>query len=380
MKSAGIQIKNLGKQFDKNTSVLKDINLEIKPGEFVVLVGPSGCGKSTLLRIIAGLEKPSHGQIFINERLVNDVHPAERDLAMVFQDYALYPHMTIRENLSFGLRMNKVDKATIQTRVEEVARMLQISALLERKPAQLSGGQRQRVAIGRALAKNPSVFLFDEPLSNLDAKLRAQTRIELAELHKRLKTTTIYVTHDQVEAMTLAHRIVLLNKGDIQQVGTPLEMYNDPANSFVASFIGSPSMNFIEGKLQVEGGSKKFHFAFEGGHPESLDLDQVSTPQASGTYQIGVRPEKIHILRSNHESSSHSFSLQARVLMIEPLGHETLVIVKTGFNQQLTLRVSEPGELNDLVPDQPVSLGFSAKDLYWFDPNQRGARIKELLD
>ncbi len=377
MGSEGIEIKNLSKRFGRNTTVLNGIDLKIQPGEFIVLVGPSGCGKSTLLRVLAGLESPTSGEIRMGNTVVNDVHPSERNLAMVFQDYALYPHMTIRQNLSFGLRMNKVDAKVIEARVEEVAQLLQISNLLARKPAQLSGGQRQRVAIGRALIKNPSIFLFDEPLSNLDAQLRQEMRVEIAELHKRLKPTIVYVTHDQVEAMTLAHRIVLLNKGVIQQVGTPLEMYNDPANAFVASFIGSPSMGFLKGELNIEGTKKSFRLnSLKTNSQETLDLSQTKTPNSSGSYLLGLRPEKIKLLRAGQELHPGRIRLSAKVLITEPLGHEALVIAELKDKQQITLRITDIEKLRALSSGESIEIGFSGQDIYWFDPNKDGIRVR----
>lgn len=247
---AEVVLENVAKSYDK-TPVIQDVSLTVQDQEFVVMVGPSGCGKSTILRMIAGLESITGGTIQIEDRVVNDVPPKDRDIAMVFQNYALYPHMSVYENMAFGLKMRKTPKAEIDTKVKEAARILDLEHLLERKPKQLSGGQRQRVALGRAIVRNPKVFLMDEPLSNLDAKLRVQMRSEIAALHKRLKATTIYVTHDQVEAMTMGHRIVILNKGKIQQVDTPLQVYHQPANMFVAGFVGQ--MNFLTGVMESEG-------------------------------------------------------------------------------------------------------------------------------
>ena len=245
---SSIQLKNVKKSYG-TTEVIHGVDLDIQDGEFVVFVGPSGCGKSTLLRLISGLEEITDGDLFIGDERVNDFKPKERGIAMVFQSYALYPHMTVYKNMAFGLKLGKTDKAEIDRRVRETAKILQLDHLLDRRPSELSGGQRQRVAIGRAIVRQPKVFLFDEPLSNLDAALRVQTRIEIANLHEDLKTTIIYVTHDQVEAMTLADKIVVLNGGNVEQVGAPLDLYNHPRNLFVAGFIGSPSMNFIKGEV-----------------------------------------------------------------------------------------------------------------------------------
>ncbi|HEY3414721.1 MAG TPA: sn-glycerol-3-phosphate ABC transporter ATP-binding protein UgpC [Armatimonadota bacterium] len=255
---ATVTLKELTKSFKTITAVNK-MNLDIKDGEFMVFVGPSGCGKTTALRMIAGLEEPTDGEIYIGERLVNDVSPKDRDIAMVFQNYALYPHMTVFDNMAFGLKLRKVPRQEIKTRVDEVARMLGLEQLLDRKPKALSGGQRQRVALGRAIVRQPLVFLMDEPLSNLDAKLRVQTRSEIIKLHRRLGVTTIYVTHDQVEAMTMGDRITVMKDGVIQQVDSPLSLYNQPVNMFVAGFIGSPAMNFVYGKVEDEGGAAVFN-------------------------------------------------------------------------------------------------------------------------
>src|SRR5271155_3123176 len=248
---AQVALRNIVKTFDR-TPAVQGIDLDISDREFIVLVGPSGCGKSTTLRMIAGLEEATSGEIYIGDQLVNDVPPKDRDIAMVFQNYALYPHMTVFENMSFGLRLKKFPKAEIKQRVENAARILDITELLERKPRQLSGGQRQRVAMGRAIVRNPKVFLFDEPLSNLDAKLRVQMRTEIKKVHQKVPTTTVYVTHDQIEAMTLADRVVVMNHGVIEQVGPPQELYHNPATRFVAGFIGSPAMNFLPCRLEGE--------------------------------------------------------------------------------------------------------------------------------
>ena len=255
---ATVTLKNLTKSF-KAINAVNKMNLDIKDGEFMVFVGPSGCGKTTALRMIAGLEEPTDGEIYIGERLVNDVSPKDRDIAMVFQNYALYPHMSVFDNMAFGLKLRKVPKQEIKTRVDEVARMLGMEQLLDRKPKALSGGQRQRVALGRAIVRQPLVYLMDEPLSNLDAKLRVQTRSEIIKLHRRLGVTTIYVTHDQVEAMTMGDRITVMKDGLIQQVDSPLSLYNTPVNMFVAGFIGSPAMNFVYGKVEDEGGAPVFN-------------------------------------------------------------------------------------------------------------------------
>jgi multiple sugar transport system ATP-binding protein len=317
-------MRDLNKKYDEVHAV-KDVNLHIRDKEFVVLVGPSGCGKSTTLRMVAGLEEISSGEISIGERVVNDLPPKDRDIAMVFQNYALYPHMTVYDNMAFGLKMRKFPKTEIAKRVQDAAEILGIQELLKRKPRQLSGGQRQRVAVGRAIVRHPQVFLFDEPLSNLDAKLRVQMRVELKRLHDRLETTAIYVTHDQVEAMTLGDRVVVMKDGWIQQVGEPLELYGKPANKFVAGFIGSPAMNFLEVAITDGGGlwveAEKF---------------RVKVPPAAagrlGPYKgqrvtLGVRPEDLHLATGNDPSD---FVFDAVVDVVEPLGSEILLDVHAG--------------------------------------------------
>ena len=309
---ANLIIRDLVKAYDK-TEVLHGINLEVKDGEFVVFVGPSGCGKSTTLRLIAGLEEVSSGVIEIAGREVNNLEPKDRDIAMVFQNYAIYPHMTVRKNIGFGLRSSSLPKAKKDERIDEVAGILGMTELLERKPSQLSGGQRQRVAIGRAMVRDPAVFLFDEPLSNLDAQLRTQMRLEIKKLHQRVGNTIIFVTHDQVEAMTMADRIVIMKDGHIQQVGTPSEVYHTPANTFVAQFIGAPSMNMISGV--VKGGS-----SIEIDKGRQIDLGRPLPDGLEVT--LGVRPEDLH-------PANDTGALIGQVLVREPLGHETLIYVGT---------------------------------------------------
>src|SRR5215472_7248777 len=288
---AQVALRNIIKTFDK-TPAVRGIDLDIADREFVVLVGPSGCGKTTTLRMIAGLEECTSGEIYIGDQLVNEVPPKDRDIAMVFQNYALYPHMTVFENMSFGLRLKKFPKAEIKTRVERAARILDITELLERRPKQLSGGQRQRVAMGRAIVRNPKVFLFDEPLSNLDAKLRVQTRTEIKRVHQQVKTTTIYVTHDQVEAMTLADRVVVMNGGRIEQVGRPQELYHQPRTRFVAGFIGSPAMNFLPCRLERNGAGLMLRLG------EGLALPVPASHAAR--YQAAAGKELIFGLRPEH--------------------------------------------------------------------------------
>ncbi|MEE1655144.1 sn-glycerol-3-phosphate ABC transporter ATP-binding protein UgpC [Microvirga sp. CF3062] len=328
---ADVVLKNVQKSFGK-AKVIHGVNLDIRDGEFVVFVGPSGCGKSTLLRLIAGLEDITAGDLFIGAERVNDLAPAKRGIAMVFQSYALYPHMNVYDNMAFGLELARSSRAEIDRKVREAARLLQIEALLDRKPRQLSGGQRQRVAIGRAIVRDPKVFLFDEPLSNLDAALRVQTRIEIAKLHTDTRATMIYVTHDQVEAMTLADRIVVLNTGRIEQVGTPLELYHRPANLFVAGFIGSPQMNFIE--CEVAGaGPNEVLVSLPGGGTLSVPV-QPDGVQAGDAVTLGIRPDHVRI--------SPEGALTGRVELVEELGENHLLYVDAGQGRRLTIR--EPGD------------------------------------
>ncbi len=328
---AQVVMKDLNKKYDEVHAV-KDVNLHIRDKEFVVLVGPSGCGKSTTLRMVAGLEEISGGEILIGDRVVNDLPPKDRDIAMVFQNYALYPHMTVYDNMAFGLKMRKFPKAEIEKRVQDAADILGIRELLKRKPRQLSGGQRQRVAVGRAIVRHPQVFLFDEPLSNLDAKLRVQMRVELKRLHDRLETTAIYVTHDQVEAMTLGDRVVVMKDGWIQQVGEPLELYGKPANKFVAGFIGSPAMNFAEATVTEEAGQV---IVTNPGLRVSVPPARVERMRAykGQTVTVGVRPEDMHI-----ETGEGRTGFDAIVEVVEPLGSEILLDVKVG-NTVMVARV-----------------------------------------
>ena len=294
---AGLSLRNIYKKYDNGFCAVNDVNLEIRDKEFIILVGPSGCGKSTTLRMIAGLEEISEGELYIGDRLVNDIAPKDRDIAMVFQNYALYPHMTVFENMAFGLKLRKVPKEEIQKKVEEAAKILDLSHLLDRKPKAMSGGQRQRVALGRAIVRSPQVFLLDEPLSNLDAKLRAQMRTEISKLHKKLGTTFIYVTHDQTEAMTMGDRIVVMKDGVIQQVDTPQNLYDSPANRFVAGFLGSPQMNFVDATLRNANG--KFYIEFGSSNAKyRVDIPDVKVNPLMSNYInkeviMGIRPENI---------------------------------------------------------------------------------------
>ncbi len=346
-----IEIKNLIKKHGQNT-ILHGLNMSIESGEFVVFVGPSGCGKSTTLRIIAGLEEITEGEISIGGRVVNDIAPRDRDIAMVFQNYALYPHMSVRENMAFSLKMRKADKSEIDKKVAEASKLLGLDDMLDRRPSQLSGGQRQRVAMGRAIVRNPLVFLFDEPLSNLDAKLRNQMRAEIKKLHERLKTTTIYVTHDQVEAMTLADRIVLLRSGVIEQMGSPTELYNKPANMFVASFLGNPPMNFLNAKL--ENGSVNC----AGQNLGKTTEYNIPSSYTGSSIIIGIRPEKVS------EGSGGPKSLSGELDLIEVLGANTLLHAKISNDTRL-IGFSKK---HDFKAYTQISLSFDPKDCHLFDP------------
>jgi multiple sugar transport system ATP-binding protein len=335
--------------------VIHGIDVDIADGEFVVLVGPSGCGKSTLLRMIAGLESISGGTIAIGEKVVNNLPPAKRDIAMVFQNYALYPHMKVADNMAFALKLRKTDAATVAERVKRAAEILGLTPYLDRYPRQLSGGQRQRVAMGRAIVRDPQVFLFDEPLSNLDAKLRVQMRAEIKELHQRLKTTTIFVTHDQIEAMTMADKIVVMHDGIIEQTGTPLQLYDRPDNLFVAGFIGSPAMNMIKGKAQLDGGI----FVAAGDVRLPVSGDHAVRDGQEVVY--GIRPEHLQIAEDG---------FPARVAVIEPTGSETMVVFRLG-DSEIT---SVFRERHEFKPGQIVNLKPRADQAHIFDA-QSGSRI-----
>jgi len=319
---AEVSLRKVVKEYEGGVQAVKGIDLEIGDHEFVVLVGPSGCGKSTTLRMIAGLEDISGGEVWIGGDVVNDVPPRDRDIAMVFQNYALYPHMSVFENMAFGLKLRKFPKDEIQRRVSDAARMLDITPLLDRKPKALSGGQRQRVAMGRAIVRNPKVFLFDEPLSNLDAKLRVQMRTEIKKVHQLVPTTTVYVTHDQVEAMTLADRVVVMNQGIIEQVGAPQELYHNPATRFVAGFIGSPAMNFLPVSVIDDGGLK---VQLANGTKLAVPPQKVDRygPHKGKKMTLGIRPEHLTEVRSNEKAGVQH--MVAPVDVVEPMGMETLV-------------------------------------------------------
>jgi len=321
---AQVTLRNLVKHYDA-TPAVRGIDLDIADKEFVVLVGPSGCGKTTTLRMIAGLEDITSGDVVIGDAVVNDVPPKDRDIAMVFQNYALYPHMTVHENMSFGLRLKKVPKDEIGRRVDNAARILGLADLLERKPKQLSGGQRQRVAMGRAIVRDPKVFLFDEPLSNLDAKLRVQMRTEIKKVHQKVRTTTVYVTHDQVEAMTLADRVVVMNAGRIEQVGTPNDLYHFPATKFVAGFIGSPAMNFVPCGLEQAAGGLRLNLGNGPALPVPADrTERYRAHVGRAKLLFGLRPEDLFEQRPHLEPGQHAFEAVPEV--VEPMGMETLVL------------------------------------------------------
>ena len=334
---AFLELKNIKKFYDE-VEVINNLSLKINDGEFCVLVGPSGCGKSTLLRMIAGLEKITGGDIFINDLKVNDISAANRGLAMVFQSYALYPHMSVRQNLAFGLENLKMKKDEIDKRIIEATRLLRMQDYLQRKPGQLSGGQKQRVAIGRAIVREPSIYLFDEPLSNLDAELRVATRVEIKALHKRLGNTMIYVTHDQVEAMTMADKIVVMNNGNIEQVGKPLDLYNKPENQFVAGFIGSPKMNF-------------FNIA-------TLETN-IKKLAPKNAFTLGLRPEHLSLHGKN--------SIEFLVNNVEQLGADSFIYGKTSDNQDLSMKLNQQTNIRQ---NEKIKANFDLKFAHWFDKNK----------
>jgi multiple sugar transport system ATP-binding protein len=358
---AEVILRNVHKVFDKDVVAVEDANIEIKDKEFVVLVGPSGCGKSTTLRMIAGLEEIGSGEIYIDGVLVNDIPPKDRDIAMVFQNYALYPHMTVYQNMAFGLKLRKYSKDEIDQRVREAAEILGIESLLARKPKALSGGERQRVAVGRAIVRKPKVFLFDEPLSNLDAKLRMQMRTEISKLHRRLGATMVFVTHDQVEAMTMGDRIVVMKDGKIQQIETPLNLYNRPVNQFVAGFIGSPSMNFMRGVLQ-DGDQG---LVFDEGKVR-IAVPPAPAEQLRGYVGqdviLGIRPEDMQDAASV-AASSETATITARVEVVEPMGNEVLLYLTTGASS-FVARV-DPEYMPEV--DQEVVLATEMDKAHFFD-------------
>lgn len=362
---AELSLKHIDKVYDNNVQAVFDFNLDIKDKEFIVFVGPSGCGKSTTLRMIAGLEDITAGELSIDGKVVNEVEPKDRDIAMVFQSYALYPHMSVYDNMAFGLKLRKVSKAEIDQRVREAAKILEIEEYLDRKPKALSGGQRQRVALGRAIVRNAKVFLMDEPLSNLDAKLRVQMRSEIIKLHERIGATTIYVTHDQTEAMTMASRIVVMKGGYIQQIGTPKEIYNNPANMFVAGFIGSPATNFLEGRYENKG------FILNNQRIELPEMFIKSLADYEGKKLVfGIRPEDIHgegIVAETYPSSMMKFDVEVSEL----LGHEFILHGKVG-EQRLVAKVAARLEAR---PHESVQVALDLSKVHFFDPETQNCII-----
>ena len=349
---ANIKFNGVHKSFGSN-KIITDFNLLGKEDEFLVLIGPSGCGKSTLLRMIAGLEQIDEGEIFINNQLVNNLHPSKRETAMVFQSYALYPHMNVFENMSFGLKIEKKPKDEIQKKVMQAAKILKIEELLQRKPKELSGGQRQRVAIGRAITRNPKIFLFDEPLSNLDAALRAEMRVEISKLHNQIKTNMIYVTHDQIEAMTLADRIVILNGGNIEQVGTPDEIYSNPSNIFVAQFIGTPKMNILKITKDNIISDSEINFL-----DNKIKMGSINFLQKD--YYIGIRPEHFNV------SDDSEYKFKPKIELVENLGNEKIIYIKKD-NYEISIKIPSKNNIQNTI-------GFNLKDIFVFDEN--GKRIK----
>jgi multiple sugar transport system ATP-binding protein len=353
---AKVILKGVGKVYGGKVKAVQDFNLEVQDKEFLVLVGPSGCGKSTTLRMVAGLEDITEGEIYIDGKLVNDIPAKDRDIAMVFQNYALYPHMTIYKNLSFGLKLRKISNSEIETRVKEAAAILGIQELMQRVPKELSGGQQQRVAVGRAIVRKPKVFLFDEPLSNLDAKMRVQMRLEIIKLHQRLQATMIYVTHDQVEAMTMGERIVVMKDGFTHQVAAPNDLYQFPANKFVAGFIGSPPMNFLEGKVVAEGGL--FYFKTD-------DFKVPLAPEISGRIKLYQDKEVCLGIRPEHIMIADGGGIPSRVEVVESLGNETLLHLRMGEHLILCRRFVT-GEVRKV--NEEVKISFEQNQMRFFDP------------
>ena len=363
-----LDISNVSKAYGQ-VNVLYQTNIAVEQGEFLVLVGPSGCGKSTLLNMIAGLEKVSTGDISINNRRINDLGPAERNIAMVFQSYALYPNMTVHGNISFGMEMHGVAKAEREKKIHEVAELLQITALLKRKPGQLSGGQRQRVAMGRALTRNPDVFLFDEPLSNLDAKLRVDMRTEIKKLHKKLGTTIVYVTHDQIEALTLSTRIAVMFGGYVQQLGTPQEVYDNPANMFVAGFMGSPSMNLFPAKLRIAQNRATVEMTLRDASVQTIPFARAEGLDLQDGCDIilGVRPETITDTDSADRKSGQVHTIQAKIELTEPAGSDTFIVTHLG-GKDIVGRFRADAQLQ---PDQTVDFAFNMEKAVAFDPTTK---------
>jgi multiple sugar transport system ATP-binding protein len=373
-----IKISSVGKIYPNGTRALEDVNIEINDGEFVVLVGPSGCGKTTLLRMVAGLEDITEGEIFIGEKIVNEVAPKDRDIAMVFQNYALYPHMSVYDNMAFSLKLRKLPKEEIDKKVKDAARTLEISELLERKPKALSGGQRQRVAMGRAIVRSPEAFLMDEPLSNLDAKLRVQMRAELGQLHTQLETTTLYVTHDQVEAMTMGDRVAVIRKGELQQIDTPREIYLYPKNIFVAGFIGSPSMNFVYADVKVSGDKAMLTFAGEEINCVGESVDKLKKVDGKQIV-LGIRPEAFED-STYAKDSEYTESISIKVTLLEQLGSDSYIHFYKDLKPVQTEAIEEI--LADEGEDISV-LGDQTKFIARINPNstvKEGEEIKLSID
>jgi len=373
-----IKISSVGKIYPNGTRALEDVNIEINDGEFVVLVGPSGCGKTTLLRMVAGLEDITEGEIFIGEKIVNEVAPKDRDIAMVFQNYALYPHMSVYDNMAFSLKLRKLPKEEIDKKVKDAARTLEISELLERKPKALSGGQRQRVAMGRAIVRSPEAFLMDEPLSNLDAKLRVQMRAELGQLHTQLETTTLYVTHDQVEAMTMGDRVAVIRKGELQQIDTPREIYLYPKNIFVAGFIGSPSMNFVYADVKVSGDKAMLTFAGEEINCVGESVDKLKKVDGKQIV-LGIRPEAFED-STYAKDSEYTESISIKVTLLEQLGSDSYIHFYKDLKPVQTEAIEEI--LADEGEDISV-LGDQTKFIARINPNstvKEGEAIKLSID
>jgi len=368
---AQVLLNNVIKEYPGPVIAVRDFSLHVEDGEFVVLVGPSGCGKTTTLRMIAGLEEITSGTITIGDRVVNDIHPKDRDIAMVFQNYALYPHMTVYKNLAFALKLRKTPKDEIKRKVTNAAEILGIQNLLQRKPKALSGGQRQRVALGRAIVRDPKVFLFDEPLSNLDAKLRVEMRAELKRLHKRLHTTTVYVTHDQEEAMTLGDRVVVMNDALMQQEGTPLEVYRNPRNYFVAGFLGTPPMNFLQGKIEkrnqswyfIENGDKGLTIPLSADHHDNLH------DHNGKSVMIGIRPEHLHHLTTPPQNKNET---QLFVQLIEPLGDRMDVYLQTPAGTKMVARVPST---NAIIVDKQNTFRIDTTQVHLYENNNQGTRL-----
>jgi multiple sugar transport system ATP-binding protein len=357
---AEVKLVNVSKSYDNNSRVVTDVNLDVQDKEFVVLVGPSGCGKSTTLRMIAGLEEITSGDIYIDGKVINDLSPKDRDIAMVFQNYALYPHMTVFDNLAFGLKLRKYKKEEIETRVNEVSKILELDAYMKRRPKALSGGQRQRVAVGRAIVRHPKVFLFDEPLSNLDAKLRVQMRTEISKLHKRLGATIIYVTHDQTEAMTMGDKIVVMKDGIVQQIATPLNLYNLPNNKFVAGFIGSPPMNFAKGKV-IKEDTSKFIVNEEIQLTIPSKFNSVLSKHLGKEITMGIRPEDICNISDLNNKDFQKLEVQIEV--VEPMGNETFIYFNIAGGQFIARVPSS----NNYRAGKKSDVFFNKSKTFYFD-------------